>query len=553
MTALARALVWLRWRLAWNGAVHAVRRDALERLLRLAQGLVPILAVMAVVPMAAAMAGLGAVLGFRLGGGERWLFGLVAARLALLVATFACALSAMGMAASVDSGGGTRLALLPIPRRLLFGAQVVAALSDVWVLVVLPLPLLVPAGLLARGRIGGALVAFVAVLLLAALLGLLATAASAATQLVLRHRRVGEWAAIGGMLLLVAVSVVPMIAIDKETDRARPWAAGAFRSVAPWVLPSESWVGVMEGVRSGSAREVVSGLWRLAGAGLLVGVGGWVAFRRVLEQPEAGSGRRARARMDDRRRPMPFLGPGAAAVAEATLRTALRTVRGRFALASAPLMGFVMTFVFAQLPLPLRYKALLGPALAGLVLVLTLLSLHSLQLNQFAVDGPGLTLQALAPLSPRDVVVGKAVAWTALSLVVSLAAVATAALSVPPGPAAAWLAVGLGALAVIALQAPAAAAIAAVMARPADPNTLGPAGNAHPLAILMAMPVVSAGAGPVGLAATIGLLAGRPWTGTALAAAWAALCVVVGLALMGPATRLFARRREAALLAAEGR
>jgi hypothetical protein len=552
--ALVRALAWLRWRLAVNHVLLTARRDAFTRVLRVVEAVVPVLVVVAVIPVAAASAGLGFALGWRLGGGEAWPAGILLARVALAVTTVAAALSAVQFSGRVETSGLARFSLLPIPRRVLFGAQAAATLADVWLLALLPLPAGAAAGMALRGR-PGALVLALATVLLAAILALLSTLVALAAHLLLRHRRAGEWSALVGMLVVVAVSVVPTLALDPATARLRqgPWMAAA--SAAAWLVPSEAWAATAGALARGEAGPAAAGLVRLAATLAVLLAGAWHAFARTLAHPEGGGAARGPADIAFRSRRWPALGAGASAIAQATLRSTLRTVRGRFAVLSAPVVALTLGIVLARVvrgPGAATAGAV-TPLVAGLVLAVCVLGLHALVLNQFAVDGPGATLVALSPVAAREVVAGKAAAAMVLVAAVGVLGLGGSALVLPPARALSWAGLFCGLVAAAALHAPAGALLSALLPRTANPNSLGPAGNGHPLAVLVGLPLVALSLGPPVAAVALAAHRRHAVAGLAAAAAWAAVSAGIALALRGPVARLVARRRESILLAAEGR
>ena len=83
----------------------------------------------------------------------------------------------------------------------------------------------------------------------------------------------------------------------------------------------------------------------------------------------------------------------------------------------------------------------------GLALAAALMSIMTslpLVTNQFAIDGAGLTLELLSPLSEEDILDGKAIAEALLSAMPALLALAVALLVYPGGDLALWISIPLG-------------------------------------------------------------------------------------------------------------
>ena len=108
---------------------------------------------------------------------------------------------------------------------------------------------------------------------------------------------------------------------------------------------------------------------------------------------------------------VPFLSRGSAAVAQAQVRLALRTPRGRSIMLS-PFVVFVLfaIVIYRQGQMELGFANLTnGLNLATFGGAVCLLAILPFALNQFAIDGSGLTMALLSPLSTRELLAGKAV------------------------------------------------------------------------------------------------------------------------------------------------
>lgn len=570
MLDLFRAFAWLRWRLVMNGFVRTSRRDRLQRLSLALESLGPILAALLLGPALLAAAGVGLLAGWMLGSGD------ARAAIVLTVLRFvALASLVMALAAPLLSAGGrhpadlVRLLLLPIPRRALYASELAAALADPWVLVTVPVFLLLPVGSVLAGRPGAALAAAAAGGLFLLVLSGFSLFGTTLTQLLLRRRRVAE-------LLGIILAFVPLVfalpgMLDREARRAdRPGPpVRAERSSQPTralVEPADGWLALVPSELYTAAVAQAPAQPRaaaLALVGLLVGAAAaqtlsWCAYRRLLASPASGtSGERHRAvRLWSQR--LPGLSPGASAVATATIRLVLRTPRGRVILLTPLALA-----AFFAVPVAATGRGLaIGSATVdpgfGLALAVALLSLVAagpVALNQFAIDGPALSLQMLAPVADRDLVAGKAVAVGLVSGVPTLAGLATAAAIVPPTSLASWLGLVAAVLGTLGLLAPIWSMLSAAFPRTATLASLkSSASNPHSAAHFIGLGALAGSvAPPATLAAfAVGLL-DRAALVPSLLALWAVVACLVGRALFGPATALFRRRREPLALVAQGR
>ena len=121
--------------------------------------------------------------------------------------------------------------------------------------------------------------------------------------------------------------------------------------------------------------------------------------------------------------------------------------------------------------------------------------------NQFAIDGAGLTLELLSPLSEDDILNGKAVGDGLLSAIPALLAMSAAMLLYPGGSIALWISVPLGMACVWLLVAPVAAALSSVFPKVVDLNSIGNRSNAHGVANLAGLAITAVSTlPPVGLA-----------------------------------------------------
>jgi hypothetical protein len=253
---------------------------------------------------------------------------------------------------------------------------------------------------------------------------------------------------------------------------------------------------------------------------------------------------------------VPGLSPGASAVAWAFIRLVFRTPRGKIVLfgliLTLPALS-VMMLRAGGLPFPF---STLRPGLSLCIfgLAITLLSLGPLSLNQFAVDGAGLTLEALAPISDRELLVGKAVGGALVLAGPVLFVLATGIVISPSTPIALWLALLLGAGATYAVIAPINAVLSAIFPRKVNLASIGRDSNPHQAANVLAFVLLIVAAAPAAAAAAAGLWLFRSHALAALfAALWAAAAIALSSVAFRFIERLLAARRENLLFVAQGR
>jgi hypothetical protein len=149
------------------------------------------------------------------------------------------------------------------------------------------------------------------------------------------------------------------------------------------------------------------------------------------------------------------------------------------------------------------------------------LSILPIAMNQFAVDGAGLTLALLSPLSTRQLLAGKAVGNGLIAIPTALLCVGLAALVLPGGAVSTWLTLVLSLIATYILASPAAAVFSAILPRLVDMNSIGRSSNAHGLSGLLGLLAFAAAATPcIGLAAAAGPLLGQPFATPVLLLIW---------------------------------
>jgi hypothetical protein len=579
--ALLRAFLWLRWRmlvnrlrfsrrrgggavaLAWGGALFGVLFAGLALLLAFAL---------------AVAAGFGAWELGREGDGREVVllvlrFGLGA--LTVLVVLLAALTASGGIGANA-----TRLLLLPVSLRQLHALELGAAVVDPW-----PPPrvIMIPAlFVLAAGTAvlhpAGAVPALLAVVFLLGILAGLSTAVGFAVQIFLRDRRRAELATLLLIVVWVAVSMLPAAlqsghrrqrtgaavakaAASVEKPAAAPLAAtsegdAAGADVFPaWLLPlpSEACSLAFAGASAGQAGRAWAGTGILALELVACYALSLVAWRRLVTSPETASGRRGAVAKPLPALRFPGLTTAAAAVAWAQVRCALRTVQGKIALVMPTLSLLAFSFVVgqpgitSQLPFAARWS---GVLLAVVAVAITLLSQQALLLNQFAVDGAGLTLELASPLSDRDLLLGKAAGGAILAacaLLPALLAVATLRRGTSP---LLWPAAALAGFGAYALLSPLAAWLSILLPKAVDLSRIGRNGKPHPIAALVYIFALPMGLLPPVALGAVALVA---WNSPALAllleAFWLTLAIAVAWTFLRLTESGLARRREAVFLA----
>jgi hypothetical protein len=548
-----RAFAWMRWRVLLNSLERTGARDTLERLSLAVEQIGPIIAFLLLVPSALGIAALSAYAGYWLASSETVLT-FEALRMLLLVAT---GFSLVGpvLMPSLNPTAVVRLLLLPIARTTLYVGQSAAAISEPWILLSLPIVIFVAAGLAAGGAVAAAVLSLVAgVLTIVCLVGV-STLATLLLHLLVRDRRRGELLALFFIVLVPALALLPSLLLNAPETRATD---GGRRDAQPpvWVTrgiavggtvaPSELFARATRAASQGRMAQAAVPLATLTGLGVTLHALGLLAFGRVVSSP--GTSRRRSVtpgRWSDVR--VPLLSRGAAAVAGAQVRLAMRTPRGRSILLS-PFIVFVLFALVMRRrgEMELGFLNLVnGLSLATFGSAVCLLAVLPFALNQFAIDRAGLTLALLAPLPTRDLLAGKAVGNGLIAVGPAAIVILVAFVLFPDHRLALWLTLPLGLCATYLLAAPGAAALSAIFPRTVDLNSIGRSSNAHGLASLLGLALVAAAALPaVALAAVIHGVLHRPTLAPIAMLAWCAIAAVLSRVLFVAVAALFERRKE---------
>ncbi len=569
MIRALRALAWLRWRLLVNG-FRKSRRDALERASRLAAVAVPAFLAVLAIPAVLTLAAAAFVGGLLSSGPDAARIVVGVSRGILAVLTLAVLIGPLVRSIQGATLGLARLTLLPISRRVLHLAEIGAGMADPWILGVLPSLLTLPAGLLLSGSPAAAGVVLAAGIAFAIVLATLAAASSFAVALLLRNRRRGEWVTLVFIAVLSMAGFLPaLLSQPGHARRARDPIESASRAntgerprlaLPVWTrgMPSELYTGALGGSLGGRPAAALPLLGGLAGTALALYGLSWLAYRRLVETPAGGGGKRRVETRGAFVARIPGLSSGVSAVALAELRLVLRTVRGKSAVFLTPAALAVLAFMGGHGdrldPHLSQASSIWGGVLPWAAALFSVIALHPFLLNQFATDGSGLSLEFLSPLSDRDLVRGKAAGLSLVwALILALCITAGAALGPSTRPVY-WASAAIGAASVLALLMPVAAAFSALFPKAADLGRIGRSGNPHPTAgVAGGLLTLALGLPPAGLTA-LGIAALRSdVVALALVTGWAVIASVAGYALLRTAAAVLARRRENLALVAEGR
>lgn len=583
---LLRAFLWLRWRTLANSLGAGGRRTLGARLR--AWGEVAVKVLLALF-LAVAALGLAAGAVFAgpalLGGGEGRGVALLVVRLVLAALVVSLLFFSVFQAARGGVSRATRLLLLPVSRRRLHGLELAASLGDPWLLAVVPALLLLALGT-AVLRPAGAAALLLATALLLALLAVLSATASFAVQLLLRERRRAEWVTLVVFVVWMALAVLPSLfedRLDGDEPAADTPAAATQGAVGPdgdeaeeadeddedeaprgerlarragtfplplQPVPTEAYALVLARASApdGAAPDRWSawqGVAVLAVEVALLYALSLALWRRLLADPAGGSSSRRAAGPPLPTLAPPGLTPAATAVAWALVRGVWRTLQGRLALVMPSLTLPVFAIVFrpegGEAALPVSTPALLALA----AVALALLGQQAVMLNQFGVDGTGLSLELLAPLPARDLVLGKAAGGAVLTLASLLPALLVVAAFNPRAPLLLWPAAVLAAVAGYALFAPLAAWVSVLLPKAVDLGKIGREGQAHQGAALAGMACLGMVLSPV---AAVGLAALALWRSPLLLlvaeSGLAAVSCLVSVPLLHLAAGYLDQRRE---------
>jgi hypothetical protein len=557
---LLAAFVWLHWRQQVN-ALNGRRRGVGAKLGAWVQVAVRALLALALLGLTVACSAGLAAAGVALAAGEQGAdVAVLALRLGLGFLGGLTVLLAALRAGLTGTGGLERLLLLPLSRRGLHRLASVSFLADPWLLALFP-GLLVLAGMLAGRGVVAVALALAAGLFFLLAVGAVSSAVARAVCLLFRNRRRAEAVLAGALLVLMLGSMAPGVFLARRgaaggapapvRGEPAPQVAEAVRSF-PWLLqavPSEAYTRTVVRAAGGEPAAALPSLAALA----LVAAAAWTLSRRIWERlagSPATGGRRGRARLPGWRG---AAGAGAVpwAVAGTLARISLRTVQGKIAMI-APTVAALALSVMGEAGAGPFAGWMQGPTVLIGITFVALTVNQNVLLNQFGADRGGLTLELLSPMTPRQLLLGRALGGAVLTAMAFapalLAAVLTGAVPSPAVLAAPLL----GLAGAYALYFPIAAWLSLLFPKPADLGKLSQEGKPQPAAILLGLlglVVVLAVAGGIGLA---GAAAAGPAGAVVAEALFAAVALLLFPALLAWTAAGLELRREAVYLAVRG-
>ena len=555
MFRMLKAFAWMRWRMLANALEHTGSRDTLQRLSIAMENLGPIIAAVLLIPSALTLGALGIATGYMTADGSTSVAGIVNLTRVLLLLVPVFVIVGPLLMPAADRTNPVRLLLLPIPRHTLYIAQSSAAFGDPWTMLMVPLVLGVPIGLAAAGALLPAAISLAGgILLIIAIVGL-SSLATSILHLVARDRRRGELLALVFIIVLPLVGMIPGLMAGGSTRQSgqarRPLLPAWTQSYAGRALalhPAQMFTSATKSSTTGAMPQAVRSLAGLGAITLVLHGLGVLAFLRVLNAPGSTGARRNAPMSTLWTRRVPGLSPGASAVALAQLRLGLRTPRGR----SIMLAPLAMLFIFGVMMYrgsgtmdfgPFKFGSGLG--LATFAAGICMLSILPIAMNQFAVDGPGLTMTLLSPLPDTELLAGKAAGNALIQLPPLLIAVVVTLIVFPAGSPALWAALPLALLAVHFIVSPLAAICSATFPRQVNMNSIGRGSNAHGAAGLLGMlSFAGAAVPPILIAVLATRILDRPALAPVLMAGWCLIAYGIGRLLFVPARRIFTSRRE---------
>ena len=558
-----RAFTWLRWRLLVNAIRGGERRDRLERVSRTLAVMSPILLIVLSSGSLVAVSLLGFVAGRAAAGGLVdpvaivFVMRIVLGVLLVLIVFMTILAPMQTMMTSYN-----RLLLLPIPRASLHLVEVIANLTDPWIIVIIPGLFTFAIGLAFGGRAGAGLLAAAAGVAMVFLLISVAALVSFMLGWLVRSRRRGEMFTLVFVLGLSMVSIVPALVsqnlgsdrkvrTSQGRPRREPFSIERFDASLPrWAsaLPTELYGDAISAAVRNQPGTAVLAVLMLGLEGALLFAGSSAIHARMIGSLENEHARHRRVAKPLGGWDLPFVGAWSSAVAMASLRTGLRSVRGRLSILLPGPLLLALSFLLRRLAeTPAPIAAVLNHG--GLVFAAgSVLALHALQpftMNLFGTDRAGLTLLFLQPLSDLTLVRGKVLGCGLLLGVAMSLCLIVSVIVAPSGSPWTWISVPIGMASICTLLGPVAVFFSALFPVAADLSKTGNAGNPHPLAMLAGTLTVMALSVPPALLVYVGeYWLRRPALVPALMSAWLAFSFLVAWPLFVLAARAVTPRRE---------
>ncbi len=540
-------LVWLRTRLWWNG-------------LRSRSGAADAAAAVIVAVLAAAMSiglavALAAITALALGSGDPQ-----AERVGLLIVTWV--LGFLAVIAPVIFGVGPsavpihRLAVFPFSRGTLFrvslGASFLRGIHVLW----LP-SLLAVCAVFSVERGLPAISAVIILAILALCFVVWCHSLLLIVQRVLQRRSLREVVVLVAFIVLVVASLTPAVlesqGFGPESARA-PIPDTVMKGISQMavVFPPSIAAGGLESVleeHAASSVPVVAWLVLWIAAGVTLGYrvhvrsmaeGGRPPRKSASSRDERNRGGSAKGRFSVDR--LTFLSPQVRAVATKEIAYLLRSTLGKFNIVMMPLFVVVVGLAVG--------RDLTGPVLGidahsilflGAMLYVSMFS-NNIIYNAFAWDGAGVQSYFFGPVDLRTVIVGKNLGLWAVNGVFAAECALSFAFIVGV-PVARTLVNGLLVFAVSLLASTVVGnfvSLAFPVAR--DPSKF--VGSPSQTGVIASFGMLGVNAVSIGALVTVPTLLGVGWIQPLLLGALLAILVAAYRALLGPAGRMMAGRRE---------
>jgi hypothetical protein len=278
-------------------------------------------------------------------------------------------------------------------------------------------------------------------------------------------------------------------------------------------------------------------------------------FRKILLSPESGSSSTTGTAIASWQLTIPGFSPQVAAQAQAWFLAWSRTIRGKMAWIVPPLFLFFMNVLWADAlmaKLPKWIVLVKGPMLAQAGLLLAFLTLQPMLLNQFAIDGPGLSGTFTYPVTRRQILRGKQTALAMILFPSILLVVGLSNILGRDGSVWTWLAILLNSVAVFLIMGTLGSLFSILFPRKADLMAIGKASNPHPVAGVVGTVATAVLLGP-GTGMSLATWTGMPaWTPTAVLALWVALTWAGSRVLENMTVDALERRQEMILALTRG-
>jgi hypothetical protein len=375
-------------------------------------------------------------------------------------------------------------------------------------------------------------------------------------QQVLRRRKIRELAVLVGLVLVVAVSLLPMMFEEKLEERGEDWlddlvptsvrsVVGRFAAVFPPSIVARSLASAFSGEPgTGAAALLWLVLW--TGAGVALGYG--IARRNLLDgdQPtRADSSAAAQLRREPALLTMErfaLIPVEIRAVAAKELHYLLRSTTGKFNLVIMPILVIVMALAVAR-DFEHAFLGLdrVSLVFVGLMIYASMFS-NNFLFNAYAWEGAGAQSFFLSPVKPQLIVLGKNVGVWLYIVILGVEAVIIFVLVSGVPPATALVGGCLAFVASILSTTIVGNFLSPVMPVPRDISSI--TNSPSQTAVLATFGVLIGNALVIGGFMTIPAVLGARWLGPLLLALLMAAEIVLYAVMLRPAGRLLDSNRE---------